>query len=124
MLYQLFLVSVLEKCLEPKNNTILIGTPYITNIKDILKNSNFINNEELRKLFILFNTKRQKKEILYDETILTYLNKMSIEKRKQLYDIISMPIIESVDFYSATEKILRNQLNMQESVKKLKLERR
>lgn len=35
-----------------------------------------------------------------------------------------MPILENVDFYSDTEKILKNQLNMQESVKKLKLERR
>lgn len=38
MLYQLFLVCVLEKCLESKNKAILIGTPYITNIKDIVTN--------------------------------------------------------------------------------------
>jgi len=124
MVYQLFLVSVLEKCLVPNNNTILIGTPYITNIKDILKNPNFINDEELRKLFIIFNTKWQKKEILYDETILKYLNKISNEKRKQLYDIINMPIKQKFDFYSDLEKTLKNHLNMQESVKRLKLERR
>lgn len=124
MIYQLFLVSVLEKCLDPNNNTILIGTPYITNIKDILKNPDFINNEELRKLFILFNTKWQKKEILYDTTILKYLNKISNEKREQLYDIINMPIKQEIDFYSDVDKVLKNQLNMQESVKKLKLERR
>ena len=44
----------------------------------------------LRKIFIIFNTKWPKKEILYDETILTYLSKMSSDKRKQLYDIINM----------------------------------
>ena len=124
MVYQLFLVSVLEKCLSPENNTILIGTPYITNISSILQNPNFIDNEKLRKLFILFNTKWQKKEILYDETILTYLTKMSDDKRKQLYDIINMPITENVNFYKDTEKTLKKQLNMQESVKRLKLERR
>ena len=124
MVYQLFLVSVLEKCLSPENKTILIGTPYITNIKSILQNPNFIDNEELRKLFILFNTKWQKKEILYDETILTYLKKMSSDKRKQLYDIINMPIVENSDFYNDAEEILKKQLNMQEGVKKLKLERR
>lgn len=124
MIYQLFLVSVLEKCLSPNNNTILIGTPYITNIKDILKNPNFINDEELRKLFILFNTKWQKKEILYDETILKYLNKISNEKRVKLYDIINMPIEQNIDFYNDVEKILKSQLSMQESVKRLKLERR
>lgn len=124
MVYQLFLVSVLEKCLSPENNTILIGTPYITNIKSILQNPNFIDNKELRKLFIVFNTKWQKKEILYDETILTYLKKISSDKRRKLYDIINMPIVENNDFYNDTEEILKKQLNMQEGVKKLKLERR
>lgn len=124
MLYQLFLVSVLEKCLNPQNNTILIGTPYITNIRDILGNPNFIENEELRKLFIIFNTKWQKKEIVYDTTILKYLSKMSNEKRRQLYDIINMPLIENFEFYNDTEAILKHQLNMQEGIKKLKLERR
>lgn len=124
MVYQLFLVSVLEKCLSPENNTILIGTPYITNIKSILQNPNFIDNKELRKLFIVFNTKWQKKEILYDETILTYLKKISSDKRRKLYDIINMPIVENNDFYNNIEEILKKQLNMQEGVKKLKLERR
>lgn len=124
MIYQLFLVSVLEKCLSPKNNTILLGTPYITNIKGILKNPNFVDDEQLRKLFIIFNTKWAKKEIIYDESILKYLNKMSIEKRIQLYDIINRTIQNNNDFLSNTEAILKNQLNMQESVKKLKLERR
>ena len=124
MIYQLFLVSAIEKCLAPDNNTILIGTPYITNIKDILKNSSFIDNEELRKLFIIFNTKWAKKEILYDETILKYLNRLSDEKRKQLYDIINIPLENNVDFYEDVDSALRNQLNMQNGIKKLKMERR
>lgn len=49
---------------------------------------------------------------------------MSSDKRKQLYDIINMPIAENKDFYNDTDVILKKQLNMQESVKKLKLERR
>ena len=49
---------------------------------------------------------------------------MSSDKRKQLYDIISMPIVENSDFYNDAEEILKKQLNMQEGVKKLKLERR
>ena len=124
MIYQLFLVSVLEKCLCPENNTILLGTPYITNIKNILHDSRFINNSQLRKLFVLFNTKWQKKEILYDETILTYLNKMSVEKRSQLYDIINTSLKDGSDFYNDAETILKKHLNMQEAIKKLKLERR
>lgn len=124
MIYQLFLVSVLEKCLSPKNNTILLGTPYITNIKNILENCNFTNNEELRKLFIIFNTKWAKKEIIYDETILNYLNKISNEKRLQLYDIINRKYKNSSEFLYDINTVLKKQLNMQESVKKLKLEGR
>lgn len=124
MLYQLFLVSVLEKCIEPENNTILIGTPYLTNIKDILKNPYFIDDDKLRKLFIIFNTKWQKKEILYDESILKYLNKLSLLKRNQLYDIINMQYINNSVSLLDVDDVLKKQFNMQESVKKLKFERR
>ena len=50
--------------------------------------------------------------------------KISSDKRKQLYDIMNMPIVENSNFYNDTEEMLKKQLNMQECVKKLKLERR
>lgn len=124
MLYQLFLVGVLEKCLEPKNKAILIGTPYIANIKDIVTNPYFIDDEELRKLFIIFSTKWQKKEIIYDETILKYLNKLSKEKLKRLYDMVTMSRQDNIEIYQEIEDTMKHQLNMQESIKKLKLGRR
>lgn len=123
MLYQLFLVSVLEKCFAIENNTILIGTPYITNIKNIMNDTNFTKNEKLRKLFIIFNTKWQKKEILYDETILKYLNRLSEIKLNELYDILNSTIFITPNFYEDVDKILKNKLNMQNNVKKLKLGR-
>lgn len=123
MIYQLFLVSVLEKCLSPQNDTILIGTPYITNIKNILENPDFIQNEQLRKLFIIFNMRWAKKQLLYDESILKYLKTMEREKRNHLYDIINRKYINT-SFFDDTETVLRNQLNMQESIKQLRLERR
>lgn len=123
MLYQLFLVRVLEKCLAKENKTIIIGTPYLTNIKEILNNLYFIDDNILRKLFIIFNTKWQKKEILYDESTLKYLNKLSLSKRKELYDIINMRVLFDYDLLNL-EKVLKEKFNMQESVKKLKLERR
>ncbi len=49
---------------------------------------------------------------------------MSSEKRKQLYDIINISIVENSEFYNEIEIIIKHQLNMQESIKKLKLERR
>lgn len=118
MLYQLFLAAVVEKCLSPNNKTIILGTPYITNIKDIVKDLRFKDDVIFRKLFILFNMKWSKKEILYSEDILKYLNNISDEKRLQLYDIISRANNSDV------ETILKSQINMQECIKKLKLERR
>lgn len=123
MAYQLFLVGVIEKCLNPNSKTILLGTPYLTNIRDITKDNNFIEDEIFRKLVILFNIKWSKKEKNYDETILTYLKNMGVNKRNQLYEIICNPIKTECDFFAETEYVLKRQLNMQECIKKLKMER-
>ncbi len=77
----------------------------------------------MRKLFIIFNTKWQKKEILYDETILKYLNRLSEIKLNELYDILNSTIFITPNFYEDVDKILKNKLNMQNNVKKLKLGR-
>lgn len=124
MLYQLFLVGVLEKCLCSSNKTILLGTPYITNIKEILSNSDFIDDSEFRKLVVLFSMKWQKKEVNYDESVLKYLKKMELGKRKQLYNLVNREIGMKGDFYNEVELVLRQRLNMQNCVKQLKLERR
>lgn len=124
MIYQLFLVGVIEKCLASNNKTVFFGTPYITNIRNITSNRDFIDDEYLRKLAILFNLKWSKKEKNYDETILKYLNSMSKDKRKQLYDIISKDRINVDVLYDDMKDLLLHQLNMQECVKQLKKERR
>lgn len=71
----------------------------------------------------LFNTKWQKKKYYMMKQYL-HIKKISSDKRKQLYDIMNMPIVENSNFYNDTEEMLKKQLNMQECVKKLKLERR
>lgn len=71
----------------------------------------------------LFNTKWQKKKYYMMKQYL-HIKKISNDKRKQLYDIMNMPIVENSNFYNDTEEMLKKQLNMQECVKKLKLERR
>lgn len=126
MIYQLFLTFVLEKCLNQKSNTFLLGTPYITNIKDIYNEHDFINDEYLRKLFVLFSMKWQKKEIIYDNTILRYLKNISPDKRKNLYDIINREYKFNCNFsdYKNLELMLKKQINMQETVKTLKIEGR
>ena len=70
-----------------------------------------INNEE-----DMYYTKRILKSCFIELQVQFFL--------QQLYDIINMPIVEKSNFYNDTEEILKKQLNMQEGVKKLKLERR
>ena len=38
--------------------------------------------------------------------------KISSDKRKQLYDIMNMPIVENSNFYNDTEETLKKQLIM------------
>lgn len=124
MIYQLFLVGVIEKCLNPNSMTILFGTPYITNIRSIINDPNFISDEVFRKLAILFNLKWSQKEKNYDTTILKYLKRMSPEKRNQMYGIINKERIGNNTLYNDMRELLLQQMNMQECVKQLKKERR
>lgn len=124
MLYQLFLVGVVEKCIKPESKTLLLGTPYITDIKSITNDVNFVEDEISRKLGILFNMKWSKKEKNFDGTILKFLNSISEEKKQHLYDIISRKRTYSCSFYEDLNDNLMHQMNMQECVKLLKKERR
>ena len=123
MLYQLFLVGVLEKCLNKDSNTILLATPYLTNAKDLINDPDFIEGEKFRKLSILFNLKWANKERNYDSTILRYLKSLNTEKRINLYNIIRENRCDFDDFYDDIDITLKRQMNMQDCVKKLKLER-
>lgn len=120
MLYQLFLVGLLEKCLEPENKTILLGTPYLTNIRDIIKNPNFIQDKYFQKLAILFNLKWNIKEKNYDDSILKYLKSLYYKKRIDLYDIVTQELPNDADLIFDTENVILNQMNMQECIKKTK----
>lgn len=120
MLYQLFLVGLLEKCLQPENKTILLGTPYLTNIRDIVENPNFIKDKYFQKLVVLFNLKWNKKEKDYDETILKYLKSLYYRKRIDLYNIVTQEITYTDDLIFDTENVILKQMNMQECIKKIK----
>lgn len=119
MMYQLFLVGLLEKCIKPDSKTILLGTPYLTNVKTIINSSNFIQDDKFRKLAILFNLKWPKKEKDYDESILRYLRKIGENERNNLYDIVNKGVSEELDFYAQISAILNNNMNMQKCIKML-----
>jgi len=120
MLYQLFLTGLLEKCLQPENKTILLGTPYLTNVRDIIKNPNFISDKYFQKLVVMFNLKWNQKERNYDETILKYLKSIYYKKRIDLYNIVTEEAIKTNDLFNDVQKVIHKQMNMQNCIKKLR----
>lgn len=124
MVYQLFLVGVLDKCLQYDSKTILLGTPYIDNLKQISANPNFLGSNTFRKLAILFSMKWKNKNIKIDDTILKFLKKLTDDDIELLYSIICTGGDISPDLKTSIDYIIRNQFNMQNSIKALKRERR
>ena len=124
LIYQMVLCQIIEKCLNENNKTILLAAPQITNISDIQSNPYFKDNELLRKLFIIFNSKWNTNDSNFNEGILTYLYNLDEDSLKKLYDIVTMKVVNDKDLYSNLEYVLKRQFNMQESIKRLKLERK
>ena len=65
-LYQLFMVSMLEKCFDNNGRTICLATPYL-NINNLDTQQELENRVLSLKLFSLFNQKWAKKENIFDE---------------------------------------------------------
>lgn len=123
MSYQLFLVGMLEKCFCPDSRTILLGTPYIENIKNILENPKFINDDIFRKLSIIFSMKWQSKNVKIDDTVLKCLKKLTEEDLKLLYSVVCNKDEVKENFIDSTNDIIKYQFNMQKSLNKMKKER-
>lgn len=121
-LYQLFMVSLLEKCFDTKGKTISLATPYLNIIdKDI--------NKELEeriislKIFSLLNQKWSRKENSLDEGLLKYINSMNIEKKQQLYELI-LNQTEILDLEESLKVILTKEINRQNLNHELKRRRK
>ena len=69
------MVGLIEKCINKNTNTILVDTPYVTNIKRIVEEEYFIEDEIFRKFAIIFSMKWKTSENNYDPTILKYLKR-------------------------------------------------
>lgn len=120
MSYQLFLVGLLEKCFNPNPQTILLGTPYIDNIKDITQNQYFKCDNLFRKISVLLSLRSRNKNVRIDDTVLKYLLNLSEEDLKDLYGILCSSNEIKDDFIDNVENIMKNQFNMQKNIKKLK----
>lgn len=121
-LYQLFMVCLLEKCFEDNGKTICLATPYL----------NINNNESEReledriislKLFALLNQKWSKKENIFDEGLVKFINSMNVVKKQMLYDIVTEQIQET-EVYKDLKLILTKKINIQNANQELKRRRK
>ena len=84
-LYQLYMVGMLEKCFKNNSNTVCLATPYLAHSN---KQEELVNRKISLKIYSLLVLKWAKKDNVFDESLLKYINTMNVEKKQILYDII------------------------------------
>ena len=120
-LYQLFMVSMLEKCFNSPGKTIALATPYL-NIIQKEKEKELEDRVLSTIIFSILNQKWAKKENSLDPGLLTYINSMNVVKKEQLYSILMEQNV-TVDFFGDLKKTLIHDFNVQNANKKLKRRR-
>lgn len=121
-LYQLYMVTMLEKCFNNSGKTISLATPYL-NIQDKKIEEELKNRIMSLKIFTVLNQKWSKKENTFDKGLLKYINSMNVDKKQMLYDIIIANDTE-VDFEKELHSILIEKFNVQNATKELKRRRK
>lgn len=118
-LYQLFMVGMLERCLNKNASTIFIGTPIINGINNY--NFDVSDDEDIitKKLSIILNLKWNVKQRNVDADIINKLRRMPFDKKNQIYNIIcgnnnNQVLLDALDY------ILNYQFNNQIVMKKVK----
>lgn len=120
-LYQLYLVTLLEKCFSNEGQTISLATPYF-NLSDKNLEKELDGRILSLQLFSIFNQKWSKKENVFDEGLLKFINTMNVEKKEMLYRIV-MEEVKDSDMLLSLKKILREDFNLQNANKVLKRRR-
>lgn len=116
MMYQLFMVGILEKILVPESNTILMGIPIVENVNTYLNES---IDSKVAILSLIFNMRWNKKNIEFDNGILRKLYRTGNDN----LDILYNTVIESIDindFYNDVNYILGDRFNYQKILKRVK----
>ncbi len=118
-LYQLYYTCLLEKCLNPNANTIPLATPFLTGLNNVSSSVTSKDEELTKKLGILFNLKWARKEKEYDNTIFTYLAKLSLLKKEKLYNILTEELFRKTNLNQDLSLALKR-FNMQNTINKMK----
>ena len=119
-LYQLYMVGMLELTFKNNKNTIFLATPYLEYSQ---------KQEELEeriislKIFTLLVMKWSKKDNLFDESLLKYINTMNVEKKQMLYNLLIEEIESKSEIIEDLNIILSKKYNFQNANKELKRRR-
>ena len=117
MMYQLFLVGLLNKILRPEDETILLGTPIILN------SSRFITDAldpKIANLAIALNMGWKSKETKFDEGILRKLYKSNSIDLNLIYEIVTTSADSGNNLEDAIRYALTNNFNWPKVLTKLK----
>jgi len=117
MMYQLFVVGLINKILRPTDETILLGAPIILNSNKYLLEP---MDPKVASLSIILNMCYNNKEKEFDTGILRKLYKTSEENLELIYQYVIQPPDKNMEFYEEINYILRNNFNSQKVLKKIK----
>lgn len=120
-LYQLYMVGMLEKCFNDSSNTICLATPYLEYSS---KQDELLNRKLSLKIYSLLVLKWAKKDNIFDESLLKYINSMNVEKKQLLYDILLSEIDKEEDIVTELRKTLTKKYNFQNVSMELKRRRK
>lgn len=120
-LYQLYMVGMLEKCFRDNSDTICLATPYLEYSN---KQDELLNRKMSLKIYSLLVLKWAKKDNIFDESLLKYINSMNVEKKQLLYDILLSEIGDEKDLVTELRKTLTKKYNFQNASMELKRRRR
>lgn len=120
-LFQLYMVGMLEKCFNPSSKTICLATPYLENS---IKQDDLENRELSLKIFSLLVLKWAKKDNVFDESLLKFINSMNVNKKQMLYDILLEEININDNIKEDLRCVLTKKYNFQNVNTELKRRRR
>lgn len=120
-LYQLYMVCMLEKCFRDNSNTICLATPYLEYSN---KQAELLNRKLSLKIYSLLVLKWAKKDNIFDESLLKYINSMNVEKKQLLYEILLSEIDSEKDIVTELRYTLTKKYNFQNVSMELKRRRR
>lgn len=120
-IFKMYLLNYINKHINDKN-LMFIAHPFINKPNNMdLKGLMARYDELYRKLSILYTIKWHNKECLYSLDIINQISKLGGEKRKILYDAISIPdYVEDNDIEKYFENLFFRQINIQKDVNKVR----